>query len=114
MTEEVYEIVSDADEIAALIYKECTAVMLASIDEEECIDVVFVDLRGNLIEINLEASLKYSLFSWHNGLTILNILNSKFSMYGSWAMVDPWRFRVIGDFYDGEIITVGVSRGLGE
>lgn len=112
MTEEVYEIIPDADGIAALIHMECNIVMAGTRKEEECIDTVFVDMRGNLIEVNLETSFEYTLFSWYHGFNILNMLNSKFSMYGPWAIVNPWSFRVIGDFYDGEIITTGVSRGI--
>jgi len=112
MTEEVYDIISDADEIAHLIHRECNIVMAGAKTEEECVDVVFVDLCGNLIKVNLETSFEYTLFSWYHGFNILNMLNAKFSMYGDWAIVNPWLFRVVGDFYDGEIITTGVSRGL--
>jgi len=114
MTEEVYDIISDVDEIAALIHRECNNVLMALRDDKECIDTVFVDMRENLIKINLETSIDYMFFGWYNGFYILNMLNSKFSMYGDWAMVDPCTFRVIGDFYDGKIIATGVSRGLEE
>jgi len=110
MTEEVYDIISDVDEIAAQIHRECNIVMAGAKTEEECVDAVFVDMYGNLIKVNLETSFEYSLFCWYHGFNILNMLNSKFSMYGTWAINSPWLFSVIGDFYDGEIIATGISK----